>query len=472
MNFSQPMAFAKRGRAISLFSVIGAFLTLTACTSLESTHSPRSATSGLAIVQGITNDSATQIAILAPKTMKLSITVFDSTNADEPVIIPHDIVFHEIAESPQVVRHVRLQGLSPIKKYRLEVRDQYGRVVDNRNFSSLDTRPRNLKIATASCMSDLYTSDSYLLWTSLKESKPDLLILLGDNVYAALVGGVYKDPLDQITLWNRYAETFLKLDFYRFNNLIPTIAIWDDFDFGMKDGGTDNPHRHEAKVVFDAYYPQGSGSEFPNYEKGPGTSAIYKAFGFDFFLFDNRTFRTPAKANLPEPETHFGTEQEEWVFSRFGDSKKSQSPAWLISGDQWFGGYHKFESYEGNHPKSFSRFLRTLGKASRTAFFVSGDRHLSEIMKIEKELLGYETFEFTSSPLHAKTYPANWDTIPNRRHVVGIAQKPNFNLLHVKALNPTAKIELTVQAIGAKNEVYFTYPVSISPRNSSVKVRN
>jgi alkaline phosphatase D len=444
-----------------LLSLFLSSIFLGGCTSIEENSKSKNIAQGLAIVQGLTNDTATQIAILAPKSMKLSIKVTDVTKSTEPILIPHEILFHEIAESPQALRHVRLSGLALEKNYRLEVKDQYGRTVDVRQFNSLDTRPRRVKIATASCMSDLYVSDSAPMWKSVKDAKPELLVLLGDNVYAAVVGGVYKGPLDQVTLWNRYAETFLKLDFYRFEKLIPTIAVWDDFDFGMKDGGTSNPHRFTAKTVFDAFFPQGPGAEFPNYEKGPGTSARYSAFGFEFVLFDNRTFRTA--------ETHFGTEQEEWFFNGLSKEKK---PMWLVSGDQWFGGYHKFESYEGNHPKSFTVFLNRLSKSSRPAMFFSGDRHLSEVIKVEKELLGYETYEFTSSPLHAKTYPSNWDTIPNRRHVQGIAQKLNFNLVTVEAPEPSGKVQLTVEAIGAKSQSFFSLPVTVQPRSPSLRSKN
>lgn len=454
--FSRPLTVR-----LGLLSLIFCSLFLNGCTSIEESGKSKNIAQGLAIVQGLTNDTATQIAILAPKSMKLSIKVTDVTNSSEPILIPHEILFHEIAESPQALRHVRLSGLSIEKKYQLEVKDQYSRTIDARRFKSLDTRPRKVRIATASCMSDLYVSDITPMWQSVKGAKPELLVLLGDNVYAALVGGVYKGPLDQVTLWNRYAETFLKLDFYRFENLIPTIAIWDDFDFGMKDGGTNNPHRFAAKAVFDAFYPQGAGSEFPNYEKGPGISARYSAFGLEFVLFDNRTFRTS--------ETHFGPEQEEWFFSAL---TKQKNPMWLISGDQWFGGYHKFESYEGNHPKSFAEFLNRLSKTSRPAMFFSGDRHLSEVIKVEKELLGYETYEFTSSPLHAKTYPSNWDTIPNRRHVKGIAQKLNFNLVTVEAPEASGKLLMTAEAIGAKNQSFFSLPVTVQPRSAPLRTKN
>lgn len=458
---SQPKVTRRRFLLVIFASLFLAGPFVVGCASVEETNTPKNIAQGLAIVQGLTNDNATQIAILAPKSMKLSIRVTDVTNVSEPKLIPHEILFHEITESPQAVRHVRLSELSPEKSYQLEVKDQYSRIVDTRQFNSLNTKPRKVKIATASCMSDLYVSDSVPMWKAIKDAQPELLILLGDNNYAAVVGGVYKGPLDQVTLWNRYAETFLKLDFYRFEKLIPTIAIWDDFDFGMKDGGTNNPHRFAAKTVFDAFYPQGTGPEFSNYEKGPGISARYSAFGFEFILFDNRTFRTP--------ETHFGQEQEEWFFSSLAKEKK---PMWLISGDQWFGGYHRFESYEGNHPKSFSRFMSRLSKTNRTAMFLSGDRHLSEVNRVEKDLLGYETYEFTSSPLHAKTYPSNWDTIPNRRHVKGIAQKLNFNVLTVEAPEANGKLQLTVEAIGAKSQIFFSLPVMISPRNSSLRSKN
>jgi hypothetical protein len=467
MRFSSQPQLTRRG-LLSVFVAKACFsilflsaVSLLGCSSIEENSHSKNVSQGLAIVQGLTNDTATQIAILAPKSMKLSIKVTDVTKSTEPILIPHEILFHEIAESPQALRHVRLSGLSVEKKYQIEVKDQYGRIVDTRQFRSLDTRPRKVKIATASCMSDLYLSDNSTMWKSVKDANPDLLILLGDNVYAAIVGGVYKGPLDQVTLWNRYAESFLKLDFYRFEFLIPTVAVWDDYDFGMKDGGTNNPHRFTAKTVFDAFYPQGAGSEFPNYEKGPGIAARYSAFGFEFILFDNRTFRTS--------ETHFGNEQEEWFFNGLSKEKK---PIWLISGDQWFGGYHKFESYEGNHPQSFVKFLNRVRKTNRLAMFFSGDRHLSEVIKVEKDFLGYETYEFTSSPLHAKTYPSSWDTVPNRRHVKGIAEKVNFNLFSVEAPESSGKLQLTVEAIGAKSQKFYSFSVTLQPRDASLRSKN
>ena len=43
-------------------------------------------------------------------------------------------------------------------------------------------------------------------------------------------------------------------------------------------------------------------------------------------------------------QTHFGAEGERWLSEQLAQSKE---PTFLVSGDQFFGGYHPFESYRG-----------------------------------------------------------------------------------------------------------------------------
>jgi hypothetical protein len=82
--------------------------------------------------------------------------------------------------------------------------------------------------------------------------------------------------------------------------------------------------------------------------------------------------------------------------------KDNNKFAWLINGDQYFGAYHPFESFEGNHPKRFKDFLQYLKQLySKRFIFLSGDRHLFEEMTIPKDVIGYKTWELTTSGMHA-----------------------------------------------------------------------
>lgn len=404
---------------------------------------------GLAILQGLTNESATQISVVTSNTDSARIHFLDvSTTKPLTEVTERQ---HSIPDSKIVVRQFLLTKLNPKSTYRLTVLDHEGRELDTRQFRTLDLKRNNLKFAAASCISDQHLEHQSELWSALREAKPDFLLLLGDNNYAAVINRVNKSPLTLPMLWRRYAESALQIDLYHFKELIPTLAIWDDFDYGMKDGGLNHPYGREAKKAFEAYFAQNSTADHPEYSKGPGIAAAWRAFGFEFLLLDNRSFRTET--------THFGRDQEQWILNYLAQSRL---PTWLISGDQWFGGYHRFESYEGNHKESFKEFLSNIKSSKAHVLFLSGDRHLSEVMKIEPELLGYETYEFTSSPMHAKTYPSNWETIPNRRHWMGIAQELNFNLFEVHMADAKKRLrKMKVRAIGKGGKVFYEAEVPL-----------
>ena len=324
---------------------------------------------GLPIVQGLTNETATQFAIVANDSMKLKFSYEDMSAAARPNGVPNAApatlpsTLRTSMGSKVVVYHVQAEGLKLGVPYRFNVYDQYDHVVDQRFFHTLDTSPHPVRLLTASCLYDYYLAESRVMWKAALDSKPDLIMLIGDNVYAEISNGRFPSPLDEKSLWIRYSETFFALDFYKAKTLVPTIVTWDDHDYGMKDGDKNNPHQPEAKKVMEAFFPQEATAAYPLYAKGPGVSSKFDAFGYRFLLLDDRSFRTPKQTEpkVLDPaapaQTHFGEEQEKWIFSNV---KASPYPIWLISGDQWFGGYHKFESYEGTHPLSFKKFLKQL----------------------------------------------------------------------------------------------------------------
>jgi alkaline phosphatase D len=209
-------------------------------------------------------------------------------------------------------------------------------------------------------------------------------------------------------LWRRYAETAQRLDLYKAKQLTPVFATWDDHDFGVNDGGAEFQHKLFAKKVFKTFFPMEPNSLL---HSGPGVASSLKIGQQQFLFLDDRSFRS---AKLTKPQTHFGTEQTDWLLQHI---KTHKGPSWLISGDQFFGGYHRFESFEGNHPEDFKKFIKELKTTKKPLVFISGDRHLSEISKIEKSLIGFETLEMTSSGLHAKMHPGSADQHVNKRRI-------------------------------------------------------
>lgn len=410
-------------------------------------------TQGLPIVQGLTNAHATQFAIVAPQDLALTFKIEDGPKSRE--------IQPETRKSPGssvVVHQLVVSDLKLKKPYALLVSDSTGQTIDRREFKTLDLSSRPARVVSASCLYDYFLKESRVLWASLLASKPELVLLIGDNVYAEVNDGRFPSPMPQETLWIRYAETFLLLDFYKTKSLIPTVVTWDDHDYGMKDGDGTNPYKAEAKYVMESFFPQTPSKLFPEFVAGPGVSHRFDAFGYRFLLLDNRSFRTSADAPASEERTHFGKDQEKWITKMVLESR---NPIWLISGDQWFGAYHRFESYEGRHPESLKSFLKSIEPSRAPVIFMSGDRHLSEVMKIESSLLGYETYEFTSSALHSRAHPSNWATIPNKRHVMGVDLVHNFNLFDLTPMGKSGVVHLQGAAIGPESKSLYTFDFTI-----------
>src|SRR6185369_14543606 len=120
-----------------------------------------------------------------------------------------------------------------------------------------------------------------------------------------------------------------------------------------------------------------------------------------FYLMDDRTFRQPNKnQTTAEPYGHWGQPQHEWLLNNL---TQNETPTWIINGNQFFNGValsYK-EAFEQNHPAEFVTFIDNLKAVKAPVVFASGDVHLSEIMRIPKERIGYETFEVTSSSMHS-----------------------------------------------------------------------
>jgi len=408
------------------------------------------ALSPLGIVQGPTSARSTQLAVLhsRPRGVELILWEVGSLRWVDPVAVDEKT----FPDSPWKVVQARFDGLQRSKEYLLQVVDLPSRrLLDGRRLRTLDTGKPTVRFAVASCMDDSYTGEQASMWGELLEKRPDVLFLIGDNVYADFPIGV--PPPDPAALWRRYAETRSRLAVFRADPLVPIVATWDDHDYGANDGDSGFAHKAEAARTFAAYFPQEPIADV--FERGPGVSSRLIVFGQQFFFMDDRSFRSPVGA---KPETHWGAEQEKWLSASLG---RGAAPAWIFNGDQFFGGYHRFESYEGRHPRSFAGFHSLVRRGAVPAVLVSGDRHLAELMRIPAGYFGFTTFELTTSAIHAKTFPDAWKDSPNRRKIEGASGVLNYAV--VESAAPTrGAISARIRAFGPGSSLLFERQVRIS----------
>ena len=90
--------------------------------------------------------------------------------------------------------------------------------------------------------------------------------------------------------------------------------------------------------------------------------------------------------------------------------------------------------------------MKKISQQRSKVLFISGDRHLFETYEHKKvPEWSYQSYEITSSGMHAKQYPGRWDETPNNRQVKGIDFKTSFCfLLQPLTSGSNQKVELSV----------------------------
>ncbi len=407
-----------------------------------------------AIWQGLTTSSTTNIKILAKKMDKIYFKVFE--NEKEIKTINQERV--DAGTTDYAVYKLEISKLSINTNYTFQVFKDL-QIIDQRNFQTVDLKSKTAKIGVLSCTHDIYRDIQFKMWNDYLKQDPTYTFMIGDNVYADTLLPS-KDKIfnfkhaTEPMLWKRYVETFNILSYYRIARLVPTLAIWDDHDYGFNNGDQSYPYKKESLKVFETFY--GSRSVPQITEKLAGAGYIFNAFDQRFIFSDGRTFRSEPKkikqmaSKTPdkESESHWGKDQT----SKILRSMTIEKPTWIIKGDQFFGKYHTFESFEVNHPNDFKNFLAELKKVKSKAFFVSGDRHLNELMKIDSNETGYETYELTSSAMHAAVFPNAWKKNPNPRQIFGASGVHNYSIVEIKSSSPW---QMKVLSYGPKMKILY-----------------
>jgi hypothetical protein len=137
--------------------------------------------------------------------------------------------------------------------------------------------------------------------------------------------------------------------------------------------------------------------------------------------------------------------------------KEESQPSFIIKGDQFFGGYHTFDSYEGNNNQDFINFVTELRGLKTPFIFLSGDRHMSEIMQFPRSLFGLPSFEITSSPMHGKTYEPTG--LKNPWRVVEVENKVNFTVINNIAQDDHWFMD--VENFGVEGELYYRRELAV-----------
>lgn len=468
-------------KSLNALIVVFFSLTLLACsTGGNSTQSKKDMEykyGGLPVIQGATSGTATTFNIVVPrlklKTLKAIVVekgkslpsskemVTDASIYTQPKTV--SIIQDEKKLAHWGVKKFFFSGLKEGKQYQLALFDMgyYFKQMDVRNFTTLDAAKKKLRIAMASCMTDdvTFRGVSEGIWAQMVKEKPDILLFSGDVVYVDRFSFVKRNSATDLDIWLRFINTARTIPVYSQKRLTPILATWDDHDMVTNNSHRDTKNKEKALRAFQAFY----GSEpIPGiYEKGAeGLYSVYKFAGQRIFLLDGRYFReepvisrktgqvlnesssyldakTKTKHAKLGPYSTWGKKQHEWLMQEL---KRDKTPSWLVNGFQFFGETYLSERDGGkrmkrineslmeDHKEHFKTLMADLKSVKAPVAFASGDIHFSEILQVEKDQLGYSTYEITASPAHSYVYGGEDELWPNRRRIAG---KKDHNIVYV-----------------------------------------
>ena len=396
---------------------------------------------GLSMMQGATDETTTQFSVLHLRSQNLKFYIKNKQNTQ---IFPFQMKVVQSANHPYQLTKLIVQGLNPKETYVIQVVDQsQSQLIDTREFKTLNVDREDLAIAMCTCMDD--EKHDPMMWQNMMRQRPDLLIFLGDCAYANR--GANKGMADAAHLWKMFCQARLTLEIYYTPVLVPIVATWDDHDFGMNNGDAQEfPFVLESQQNFLNFFAQEPGV-CRNMFVGPGVSSAWKFGSNLFFLLDNRSFRERNEST--GRYAHWGREQEEWMMSLI---RQHTGPTFICSGSVFFLEMMMVESLSKCHPGQFRGFLSELRSVASKVVFVSGDVHFSEVSRIEPEILGYTTYELTSSSIHSVVLPGILSLISNPRRVVATSQR-NYILFRPSANGYGCSLNAT--SFGKNGQVLF-----------------
>ncbi len=307
-------------------------------------------------------------------------------------------------------------------------------------------------IAFGSCANQYHEQP---IWHSIAKHKPELMIMLGDNVYADVEDTWIEeartkgrsDALDaQVKrhIQAQYDALSENKGFKALRAQIPFVATWDDHDFGKDDRGSDFPFIDLSREIFLDFWQEGADSPRRNQKEGIYSAYMYGDVGkrVQVILLDSRTLRSaqfpvdkatyeerqkrnmgPYLANPDAKAQMLGAEQWSWLEAQLRQNADLRIIGFSI---QFLADFTGWESW-ANFPKERERLLSLIAKTrAEHIIMLSGDTHWAELSHLS-DPRSYGFWELTSSGLSEE-----WSNVsPNQNRIGAPYAKANFGLIRI-----------------------------------------
>jgi alkaline phosphatase D len=313
--------------------------------------------------------------------------------------------------------------------------------------------PPNAPIARIAFGSCLNQAKPAPILTTVAKAEPDLMLMIGDNVYAdGTPEGMHA----------AYAQLGEHPDFRALADETPLLAVWDDHDYGDDDAGGENPHKAEAKREFLAFFDDPASAERRAHDgvylartMGPPGRRV------QVILLDTRWFKSAPTVSF----TGKRTPNEDPAATMLGDAQWAwlaetlRQPAdvrVLVSSTQVVPTEHRWEKWN-DFPRERAKLLRTIAESGASGVvLVSGDRHRGELSVLEDPAVGYPLWELTSSSLNVPI-PGTEPNRHRRGDVVGVA---NVGWLEIEWDAPEPRIVLSLRDADGRVQLEQAVPLA------------
>jgi len=232
-----------------------------------------------------------------------------------------------------------------------------------------------------------YGSEHEIL-AAMAARRPDLMLWLGDNLYTREV-----DFFSPTGLAARYRHDRALPELQPLLAATSHWATWDDHDYGPNNSDVSYPLKATSLELFSTYWPA------PVYGT-PDTPGVFQLLSWgdvDFFLLDDRWHRKPNEWPAGPDKTMLGRGQMEWLKAALLSSNAVFKV--IANGNQVLNANSRYETMT-DFADTEELIAWIAANRIEGVLFLSGDRHHSELVRIDRPGV-YPLYDFTSSSLTA-----------------------------------------------------------------------
>jgi len=297
------------------------------------------------------------------------------------------------------------------------------------------------------------------IFRTMLEPSPQLVLFLGDNIYA--------DTSDMTVMRQKYGTLASRDEFRELLAACPSLATWDDHDYGENDGGADFAMREQAQQVFLDFWKEPADSARRT-RSGVYDARVFGPAGkrLQVIMLDTRFFRSPLKRGerqiggpyVPDddPEkTMLGTEQWRWLEAQLTVAADVR----VIASSIQFVASPAGQETWANLPREQRRLFQLIRKTRAAGVIVvSGDRHWSELSVTHQDV-DYPLYDLTSSSFN-QIHPRGTPTENRFRANPKTYHRENFGLIEIDWELSDPVISMEIRDIDNETQISKTVRLS------------